>query len=129
MAAMRKKKETTSEASEVELTPLSSLNVYLIASISKDAHIWNRHICGHLSHPIRVFMPQDHNPWNLLPEAFNRAVFETDLAAMKEADVGLILPDYGNDCAFEVGWFHGMGKPVVCFVEHETRWLKDWMVK
>jgi nucleoside 2-deoxyribosyltransferase len=103
--------------------------IYLIARITETAHKWNELVCSSLSDIADVFIPHQHNPWNQVHEEFSRSVFNTDLQAMQQADAALILPPYGNDCSFEVGWFYGSGKAVVCFVEQELGWLRDWMVK
>ena len=111
------------------MTTPSLTKVYLIARIAPEVHLWNRRVCDQLSEHVSVFLPQEHNPWNEPHERFPRRVFEVDFAAMQAADVALLLPEYGSDCAFEVGWFFGQGKPVVAFVDSQTRWLRDWMVK
>ena len=105
------------------------IRVYLCARISRDAHAWNEHVCKHLSDPLSVFMPQKHNPWNVPHEEFPRDVFETDLTAMKEADMCLMLPPYGRDCAWEAGWLSNSDKPVIIFVDDQLEWLRDWMIK
>jgi len=105
------------------------IRVYLIARISEDAHLWNKKICDNLKHPIEVFMPHHHNPWNKKHELFSKNVFDTDLDAMKKSHMGLLLPEFGRDCSFEVGWYANSKKPVIVFVDTQKEWLRDWMVK
>ncbi len=106
-----------------------TIRVYLSARISPDAHAWNREVCGALSAPFEVFMPQDVNPWQMNHERFSLDIFQLDLAAMESSDLGLLLPEYGRDCAWEAGWYANSAKPLVAFVHTQTEWLRDWMVK
>lgn len=107
------------------------LNVYVIARISQDAHAWTDTVCDSLpKKEFEVFRPKDHNPWNKLThEKFSKQVFQTDLNAMKRSHVGLMLPEYGRDCAWEAGWFAHSDKFLVIFIDTQTQWLRDWMVK
>lgn len=107
------------------------INIYIVARISKDAHEWTDRVCAPLEESgFEVFKPKDHNPWNRIQhEKFSRKVFMTDLLAMRRSHIGLMLPEYGRDCAWEAGWYGGIGKPLVAFVSSQTQWLRDWMVK
>lgn len=107
------------------------VRVYIIARISQDAHAWTDWVCAPLEQAgICVFKPKDHNPWNKLKhEQFSREVYETDLSAMMDSHIGLILPEYGRDCAWEAGWYANSTKPLAVFVDSQTEWLRDWMVK
>ncbi|MFH1591080.1 MAG: hypothetical protein ABIC95_04060 [archaeon] len=105
------------------------IKVYLSARISQDAHAWNERVCSHLKPPLSVFMPQQHNPWNVAHETFQIGVYQMDLEAMEESHMSLLLPPYGRDCAWEVGWYVHADKPLAVFVDDQTRWLRDWMVK
>ena len=107
----------------------TKIKLYLSARISKDAHNWNVKVCNSLKSPISIFMPQKNNPWNLQHTDFPKEVYELDLGAMKESDACLLLPPYGRDCAWEIGWYSNSDKPIIAFVEKEIEWLRDWMVK
>lgn len=74
-------------------------------------------------------MPQKHNPWNMPHKEFPKEVYETDLGAMKESHMALLLPEYGRDCAYEIGWYANSEKPIIVFVDDQLEWLRDWMVK
>ncbi len=108
---------------------ITKIKVYLSARISKDAHEWNDKVCNSLTSPISVFMPQKHNPWNMPHEEFPKEVYDEDIAAMRESHIGLLLPEYGKDCAWEVGWYSNSKKPMIIFIEGQLKWLRDWMVK
>ncbi len=108
---------------------MEKIKVYLSARISKDAHEWNEHVCNSLKHPIKVFMPQKYNPWDLKHKDFPKEVYDMDLKAMKESDICLLLPPYGRDCAWEIGWYSNSHKPIVVFIDRDIEWLRDWMVK
>lgn len=108
---------------------MKPINVYLIARISPDAHSWNDAVCDSLDDRFEVFKPQEHNPFNTDHRDLQQDVFDVDLAAMERSQIGLVLPPYGRDCAWEVGWYAHSEKPVVAYVETNTGWLRDWMVK
>src|SRR3989344_9616766 len=108
---------------------MQKIKVYLIARISEDAHSRNNEVSDSLDSRIELFKPQEHNPYNLDHRKFGPDVFETDVKAMSESDIGLLLTPYGRDCSWEVGWYSKSDKPVVACVENRTEWLKDWMVK
>ncbi|OGD63938.1 hypothetical protein A3A71_01885 [Candidatus Berkelbacteria bacterium RIFCSPLOWO2_01_FULL_50_28] len=103
--------------------------LYLIARISKDAHDWNEEVCSHFKAPIEIFIPHHHNPYNLEHPKIPQPVVNTDINAMQEAHIGFALPEFGNDCSFETGWFAGKNKPLVYFVNDQLHWLRDWMIK
>ncbi len=107
----------------------NKIKIYLSARISKDAHEWNEKICDSLKAPIKVFMPHKNNPWNLSHKELPKEIFEMDLSAMHQSDMCLLLPPYGRDCAWEIGWYSNSNKPVIVFIDKETEWLRDWMLK
>jgi len=105
------------------------IKIYLSARISKDAQTYNKKVCSQLESPIEVFLPQEHNPWNINHKKMPKKIVDMDIQAMKESDMCLLLPDYGRDCAYEIGWYSNSQKPIVVFIEAQTEWLRDWMVK
>ena len=109
---------------------MKKIKIYLIARISPEAHNWNNKVADSLdSNTIEIFKPHDHNPWDTRHEKLEKAVFEVDLKETKESDIGLCLPEFGNDCSWECGWFSNSNKPLVAFVGAQTGWLRDWMIK
>ncbi|OHA35877.1 MAG: hypothetical protein A3H57_04540 [Candidatus Taylorbacteria bacterium RIFCSPLOWO2_02_FULL_43_11] len=115
--------------SEPDVYRTTSIKVYLIARISDDAREWNGKICSLLKPPIDLFLPQNHNPLNIHHEKIPLKVYLTDVGAIEEAHIGLVLPEFGSDCSFEVGYFARSEKPVIAFVDEQTEWLRNWMVK
>lgn len=109
--------------------PKNQIRIYLSARIAKEAHFWNSFVCSHLKDPFEVFMPQDHNPCDVDHEKLSKQVYELDLQAMIDSHMGLLLPDYGRDCAWETGWYANSEKPLVIFIDHQLGWLRDWMIK
>ncbi len=105
------------------------IKIYVIARISENAHLWTDKICSQLDDSFKIFSPKDHNPWEKRHEKFGKNVFDVDLKAMKNSHMGLMLPEYGRDCAWEAGWYANSKKPVVAFVDSQMEWLRDWMVK
>ncbi len=109
---------------------MKKIKIYLIARISPDAHSWNNKIAGLLNREkIEIFMPHEHNPWNQKHESFAMEVYEEDLKAIKNSHIGLCLPEFGNDCSWECGWYSNSKKPLVVFINDQINWLRDWMVK
>lgn len=111
------------------LAAVGKIRIYIIARISEGAHPRNKKIASALDSRFEVFLPQEHNPFNQKHESFTKSVFDTDMAAIKRSHIGLMLPEYGNDCAFEAGWYSNSEKPLVAFVDTQLEWLRDWMVK
>lgn len=105
------------------------IKIYLSARIDPEAHAWNNHVCDCLNEPLNVFLPQEHNPYNVSHLKFEKEVYDIDLRAMMESDFGLLLPPYGRDCAWEVGWYANSDKPLVVYVHDQKEWLRDWMIK
>lgn len=105
------------------------IKIYIIARISEEVHGWTDTVCSQLDERFEVFAPKDHNPWNERHETFSKEVFDCDLDAIKSSDMGLMLPEYGNDCAWEAGYYSNSSKPAVIFVDTQMEWLRDWMVK
>jgi|GEM_PF-2103502 len=112
-----------------KIVAIRKIKIYVISRISKDAHSWTDSVCNHLDELFEVFKPKDHNPWNMNNELLSKSVFDIDLMAMKKSHLGLMLPEYGNDCAWEAGWYANSEKPLVVFVDGQRQWLRDWMVK
>ena len=105
------------------------IKIYVIARISEDFHLWTDKVCEQLADSFEIFKPKDHNPWSKRHETFSKNVFDTDLKAIESSHIGLMMPEYGKDCAWEAGWYANSGKPVVVFVDTQMQWLQDWMVK
>lgn len=108
---------------------MDKIKMYLSARIAEEQHDWNNEICGHLCDQFEIFKPQEHNPWNLDHRKFEKAVYEMDLQAMIESEIGILLTPYGRDCAWEVGWYAGSEKPIVLYTDTDLTWTRDWMVK
>ncbi len=94
---------------------------YLCAQLSEEAKRYNDSITSLFGTAVSFFKPQ-----NVSPEA---PIYETDLSGMESADFVLILPPYGRDCAFEVGWFAGKAKPIIFYAEKGGDWQRDVMIK
>jgi len=108
---------------------MTKIKIYIIARISGDAHFWTDKVCNQLDNSFEIFKSKDHNPWNEKHETFSKNVFDIDLEAIKKSHLGLMLPEYGNDCAWESGYYANSEKPLVVFVDAQREWLRDWMVK
>jgi hypothetical protein len=105
------------------------IKIYVAARISEESRLWTDKVCDHLDDSFELFKPKDHNPWSKRHEYFSKNVFDVDLKAMKRSHIGLLLPEYGTDCAWEAGWYSNSKKPMVIFIDTQMEWLRDWMVK
>lgn len=104
-------------------------SIYLSARISPNAHAWNNAVSDVLKDCFDVFKPQDNNPCDVPHEQLQVHVYQLDLDAMEKSDLGLLVPPYGRDCAWEAGWYAGTKKPLMVYIEDEFEWLRDWMLK
>lgn len=105
-----------------------ALQVYLCSRLTESAKEWNNEMCKELTE-LALFRPQD----NVLPDGsrgeIDYAAYQADRVGMENADLLLVLPPYGRDCAWEIGWFCGQSKPTIAYIEQEGDWLRDAMVK
>ena len=108
---------------------MKRIKTYLSARISEDAHAWNDKVCDLISDKFEVFKPHEHNPYNQDHRDLEKSVYQMDLDAMIESEIGLLLTPYGRDCSWEIGWYSRSDKPVVMYVEQDTSWRRDWMIK
>jgi len=105
------------------------IKVYLCARLSKEARAWNDEVSKCLGEGFEIFRPQDIELGGLEGGELDLAAYTADLQGMRSADVLLVLPPYGRDCAWEMGWFCGKGKRAIAYVENDQGWLRDAMVK
>jgi hypothetical protein len=108
----------------------NKINVYLISRISKDAHHWNNLITSFLDkEKFDVFLPQENNPWNKKHKKFPQKIVDIDVKAINVSHIGLALPEFGKDCAWECGYYANSDKILIFFVDNQLEWLRDWMIK
>lgn len=105
------------------------INVYLCARLSPAAREWNALVADHLGNRFNVFLPQDIDLSQATDVEFDKQAYDGCLVGMVESDILLVLPAYGRDCAWEIGWFCGQGKPAFAYVEQAGDWMRDAMVK
>lgn len=103
--------------------------LYLSARVSPDAHEFNNKIADILSNHFDVFKPHEFQCCTTDHTKIKLDVYIQDIQAMKLCDLAVLLPPYGRDCAWEIGWLKGANKPVFVYCEEETEWLRDAMVK
>jgi len=100
------------------------IRVYLSARVSPDAQDWNEYVCSFLKPPIKVFLPHKYVP-DCKHEDMPLKVYLQDMSEIKKSHACLLLPEFGNDCSCEIGWYAQSKKPVVCFVDDQTKWLNN----
>lgn len=105
------------------------LRVYLCSRLTESAKTWNNEVTAEIGDALSLFRPQDVDLSQLAENEFDWAAYQADFAEMKLADLLLVLPPYGRDCAWEIGWFCGNEKPAIAYVEVQGDWFRDAMVK
>ncbi len=108
-----------------------SLHIYLCSRLTQQALEWNNIITKELNNDqtLQLFRPQDIDLSNFPKSTRDLAIYEADFAGIDQADLLLVLPPYGRDCAWEIGWFCGAGKVTIAYVETASEWFNDAMVK
>lgn len=112
-----------------ELSCQKRLSIYLCSRLTEAAKQWNDLICKELDTEFSLFRPQDIDLNGISTEDMDYAIYQADFKGMNHSDVLLVLPPYGRDCAWEIGWFCGKEKPAIAYVEAKGDWLNDAMVK
>ena len=114
---------------ERDLKPTyNTLRLYLSAPIRSSEY--NQKICNYFNNrDFSVFLPQTMTPKRVSDEYFPYHVYTNCIKEMEKSDLCLLLPPYGNDCAFEIGWYRKAEKPVIVYVADRINFLRDWMVK
>ena len=111
------------------MKPYFKPKVYLSARISTDAHANNNKVAAMIADYFDVFKPHEHQVCTGPHEEIGIGVYNMDMTAMENADFTLLVPPYGRDCAFEIGWFKGQGKPIFVYAGEHIEWLRDAMLK
>lgn len=112
-------------------SPSGSIRIYLCSRLTQEARDWNDVVTQELTNGFALFRPQDQTPNIMLglPQERDLLAYNADMEGMIGADMLLVLPPYGRDCAWEIGWFGGKGKPAVAYAEAPGDWTRDAMVK
>lgn len=103
--------------------------IYLCSRLTTEAKNWNDIVTENLTTDFDLFRPQDIKPSNIPNSYKDLAAYEDSMKGMLQSEILLLLPDYGRDCAWEIGWFCGQGKSAIAYVEKEGDWMRDAMVK
>lgn len=103
--------------------------IYLCSRLTDAAKQWNNIVTEELDGEFCLFRPQDIDLGGTSLVDMDDVVYRADYKGMNQSDVLLVLPPYGRDCAWEIGWFSGRKKPAIAYAEAEGDWLRDAMVK
>ena len=105
------------------------LHIYLCSRLTEAAKKWNDEISKELGKGFYLFRPQDVDLNAFSQDERDLAAYKADFEGMNQSHLLLVLPPYGRDCAWEIGWFNGQEKPAIAYTEFTGDWLKDAMVK
>jgi len=85
----------------------------------------NREVADVLEHSgYSVYLPQRDAP----ATGSSADVFASNIEALRRADVVVaVLVNYGRDLAFELGFAHALGKPIIALAE-TSEYLRDEMI-
>lgn len=114
--------------------------IYLISRIKPEAHGHNERIaeCASELYKQSVFIPHKHNPFNTPHKKIQLDVFNEDLNAMQQSNIGVVCLPIGNDCSGELGWYAGNSKYVSAVIIDTDKFSakeqfesleSDWMLK
>lgn len=116
-------------ATELPCEKEEKLCIYLCSRLTEAAKQWNDIVSGELETEFSFFRPQDIDLNGVSAEDMDDVIYCEDFKGMNQSDLLLVLPPYGRDCAWEIGWFCGKEKPAIAYVEAEGDWVRDAMVK
>lgn len=110
------------------------LDVYISSPVSFYQREWNNKITKLLrSNNFKILLPQEITSPYTNHNKFEIYVYNKCVDWIMQSDLGLLLLPYGRDCAWEVGYYKGIGKPLFVLVDKITKEnkerLRDWMVK
>jgi nucleoside 2-deoxyribosyltransferase len=110
--------------------PKKSIQVYLCSRLTQSAREWNDVILREFNEDadFSIFRPQDLDVKNLKGFELDYVAYNGDLNGIIHSDLLLVLPPYGRDCAWEIGWFCGANKLTIAYSESEGDWVHDSMV-
>lgn len=105
--------------------------VYLSSRVSKDYWLRNDALAGLLSSRFDVFVPHQHQSDEPDHTKLEIDTYLIDLDAMKFADIFLIYPPHGRDCAWEMGWAAANKNQLSVIYDDgtSTDYLRDLMLK
>lgn len=115
------------EENESKLSEI--IHIYLCSRLTETAKEWNNEITQEFDEEFDIFRPQDIDLSHYSLKEQDLFAYTEDLIGMKKSDLLLVLPPYGRDCAWEIGWFSGKEKPAIAYAESEGDWLCDAMIK
>ena len=106
-----------------------TIHIYLCSRLTEAAKQWNDEITQEFDEEFDIFRPQDIDLSHYSLKEQDLFAYTEDLKGMKKSDLLLVLPPYGRDCGWEIGWFSGKGKPAIAYAESQGDWQRDAMVK
>lgn len=106
-----------------------TLQIYLCSRLTQAAKQWNDEVSKELNSEFSLFRPQDIDLSNVVEDHQDQAAYQADIQGMTQSHLLLVLPPYGRDCSWEIGWFCGKERPAIAYVETEDDWIRDVMVK
>lgn len=92
---------------------------YLVGRVDPTCHEHNDEIADLAEGPKmiqHIFRPHWSNPSDIPHENISIEVTDEDIFRMEQADIGIVALPIGTDCGAEIGWFAGIGKPVVAII-------------
>lgn len=102
--------------------------LYVSAKVRSPNHQRNNTTASYLRGLFDIFLPHEHQVCDAPHEDLPLSVYMMDLTAMEHSDLAVLVPPYGKDCAWEIGWFKAKDVPVFVFVQEDLSFLSDAMV-
>lgn len=81
--------------------------------MAEDARPINNKVAKSLRKYFEVYVPHEQDENNPMDGVFDGdAIFKIDFAAMRRADLCVVVGKFGKDCSWEIGWFAGQEIPI-----------------
>ena len=102
--------------------------IYICARVKLDAHAMNDRIIELLEPYFDIFAPHKKEA-ELKQTKDPMEIYKFDIDGMEGAAICVTIAPYGKDCAWEMGYFIGQGKPVFMYVPNlKAMPLDEWMI-
>lgn len=108
--------------------PYFKPKLYLSAKVRAENHHRNNMVASYLRGLFDIFLPHEHQACEDNHEDLPLSVYLMDLTAMEQTELAVLVPPYGKDCSWEIGWFQAKDIPVFVYVQSDLSFLSDAMV-
>lgn len=102
--------------------------LYLSAKVRAENHARNNTVASYLRGLFDIFLPHAHQSGESNHEDLPLSVYNMDITAMSQTELAVLVPPFGSDCSYEIGWFVAKKVPVFMYVQDDLQFLSNAMV-